>query len=76
MLTVQIITFDPIESSDQIMFVSMLQILNLIYSRHFWIIKCVGLEPILFVINLITYMFGHLLKFLVLLIPCFYRLYC
>ena len=44
--------FDPIESSDQIIFVSMLQIRNLRYFRHFWINKYVCLEPILFAINL------------------------
>ena len=43
--------FHPIESSYQIMFVSMLQILNLGYSKHFFIIKCVNLEPIIYAIN-------------------------
>ena len=43
---------DMTESSNQILFVRMLQIWNLRYSRHFWIIKCVSLEPILFAINL------------------------
>ena len=54
MLTVQIIKFDPTESSDKILFVNMLQIMNLMYSRNFWIIKYVGLESIFFAINLIT----------------------
>ena len=62
MLTVQIIKFDPTESSDKILFVNMLQIMNLMYSRNFWIIKYVGLESIFFAINLITYMFGHPFK--------------
>ena len=46
--------FDPIESSDQIISDSMVQIWNLKYSKHFWIIKCIGLEPIIFAINLDT----------------------
>ena len=44
--------FDPTQSSYQILFNNMLQIWNLKYYRHFWIIKYVGLEPILFAINL------------------------
>ena len=44
--------FNPTKSSDRIMFVSMLQIWNLRYSRYFWIIKYVGFEPIIFAINL------------------------
>ena len=51
-MTVHMTKFDPIESSDQIMFVSMLQIWNLKYSKYFWIIKCVGLKSIIFAINL------------------------
>ena len=44
--------FNPIESSYQIMFINLLQIWNLQYSSYFWIITCIGLEPIPFVINL------------------------
>ena len=44
--------FDPIKSSYQIMFVSMLQIRNLRYSRYFLLSKCVDLESIIFAINL------------------------
>ena len=45
--------FDLIEYSlYQIMFVNVLQIWTLRSSRQFWIIKCVGLEPIPFAINL------------------------
>ena len=44
--------FYPTKSSDQILFVIILQIWNLRYSRHFWIIKCVGVELIIFAINL------------------------
>ena len=44
--------FDPIKSSNQILFVSMLQILNLRYSMYFWIIKYVDLESIIFATNL------------------------
>ena len=51
-LVVQMAKFDPIESSNQIMFVNMLQICNFRYSRHFFIIKCVGRKSILFAINL------------------------
>ena len=47
-LIIYITKFVLIESSDQIMFVSMLQILNLKYSRHFYIINCIGLELIIF----------------------------
>ena len=46
--------FDLIESSNQILLVSMLQILNFMYSKYIWIIKCVGLELIIFAINLNT----------------------
>ena len=35
MLVVQITNFDPINSLDQILFVSMLHIWNLKYSKHF-----------------------------------------
>ena len=52
MLAILMIKFDSIESSCQIMFVGMLQIYNLRYFKHFWIIKCVVLELILFAINL------------------------
>ena len=34
------------------MFVNMLQILNLMPSKHFWIIKYIILQPIRFAINL------------------------
>ena len=51
-LAVHMTKYDLIESSNQIMFVSMLQIWNLRYFRHYWIIKCVGLELIIFVINM------------------------
>ena len=43
--------FDPIDSSYLIMFVGMLQIWNLMYSMYIWIIKNVGLELIIFSIN-------------------------
>ena len=43
------IRFDRVIS---MLFVSMLQILNLRYFKHCWIIKCVGLKPILFTINM------------------------
>ena len=51
-LPVQRAKVDPKKSSNQILFINMLQIWNLRYSRHFFIIKCVGLDPILFAINL------------------------
>ena len=51
-LAIRIAKFDPIESSDQILFISLLHIWNLRYSRHFWIINYVDLEPIFFAINL------------------------
>ena len=38
-LAVQMIKFNPTESLNQIMFVSMLQIWNLRYFRHCWIIN-------------------------------------
>ena len=44
--------FDLIKSSYLIMFVGMLQIWNLKYSKYFFIIKCIGLELTLFAINL------------------------
>ena len=44
--------FDLTESLDQILFISMLQIWNHRYSRYFLIIICIGLEPILFYINM------------------------
>ena len=46
------VNYDPIYSSDQILFASMLQIYNLRYFKYFWIIKCVGIKPIIFAINL------------------------
>ena len=46
------IKFNLIKSSDQIIFVYMLQIRDLRCSRHFWIINNVHLEHILFVIKL------------------------
>ena len=52
MLAVQMIKFDLTESSDQILLVIMLHIWNLRYSKHVWIIKCVGFESIIFAINL------------------------
>ena len=51
-LSVQMIKFDLIELLDQIMFISMPQIYNFRHFRHYWIIKCVDLEPIIFVINM------------------------
>ena len=50
-LAVHIAKFDMIKSPDQILFTSMLQIWNFTYFRYCWIIKCVGLEPILFAID-------------------------
>ena len=44
--------FDSIESSNQIMFVSMQDIWNLRYYMHFFIMKCVCLEQIIFVIKM------------------------
>ena len=58
-LAVYMTKLNPIDSSDQIMFVSMLQIWNLRYFMHFFYYR-----PIL-----------QLLKFLVILTMCFYRLY-
>ena len=43
--------FDLIKSLNQNIFVSMLQIWNLRYSRHFWIIKCISFKSIIFAIN-------------------------
>ena len=40
----------------------MLQIWNIRYSRHFWIIKCVGFVPILFAINLNVASFSKVLS--------------
>ena len=51
-LAIHMAKFDPIESSYQILFIGMLQIWTFRYSKHFWIIKFVDLEPILFSINL------------------------
>ena len=47
-LIIHMIKFVLIESLDQIMFIRMLQILNLKYSRHFYIINCISLELIIF----------------------------
>ena len=44
--------FNPTELSDQILLVSILQILNLRYFRSFLIIKYIGFESIIFAINL------------------------
>ena len=52
MLTIQKEKFVLTESSNLILFVNILQIWNLRYSRHFWIIKHVGLEPIILSIKL------------------------
>ena len=41
-LSVHMAKFDPVDSLDQILFVNMLQIWNLKYFKHCWIIKCVG----------------------------------
>ena len=44
--------FNRTESLDQlIIFINMLQIWNLRYSMHFFIIKCIGFEAIIFFIN-------------------------
>ena len=51
-MTIQKEKFVLRESSNLILFVNMLQIWNLMYSRHFWIIKRVGFEPIILSINL------------------------
>ena len=51
-LTVQMEKFNSTRSSDRILFVNMLQIWKFKYFRHCWIIKCVDLKPILFVINM------------------------
>ena len=49
------VKFDPIKSSNQILYVSMLQIYNLKYSRYFFIIKCVGLEAIFLLLTLMLH---------------------
>ena len=72
MLVVHMIKFDPTGSSNQILFISMLQIKRLRYSRHFLITKCVCFKLILFVINLDVVSSS---KVLTLLILCFYGLY-
>ena len=46
------IKFDLTELIDQILLFSMVQTCNLKYFKHFWIIKCVSLESIIFAINL------------------------
>ena len=51
--------FDPIKSSDQIVFVSMLQIWNF---RYFWIIICIGLESIIFAINVDVVSFSKVIN--------------
>ena len=61
-LTVHMIKFDMIELSNQILFISMLQIWNLMYFRYFWIIKCMGLDMIFL---LLTWILFHPLKFLI-----------
>ena len=61
---------DRVIKSNQIMFVSMLQIWNLGYFRHFLIIKYRDRS-----FFLLTWMLRHLLIFLILLIMCFYRFY-
>ena len=43
--------FDLTESLE-IVLVGMLQICNLMYTKYFWIIKCIDLESIIFAINL------------------------
>ena len=67
--------YDPTESSYQIMFVNMLQILNLRYYKYFFIIKYINLELIFFYINLditssskVLITFDHVLLSIVLLI--------
>ena len=62
--------FDPTEPYTQMLFVSMLQIWNLRYSRHFLIIKYIGLELILFVINI------DVVSSLTFFIMWYYILYC
>ena len=55
---VQMSKFDPIKSSNQILFVSMLQIWNLRYLIHCWIIKYIGIESILFGIKMNVVLFS------------------
>ena len=50
--TILMTKFDPIWSINKIMFVSMLKIWNLRYLMYYWIIKRVGLESIIFAINM------------------------
>ena len=68
-LAIQMAKFGPTKSSDQILLINMLQIWNLRYFRHCWIIKCVGLEPIIFSINMDSTSSS---KVLALMILCFY----
>ena len=50
-LPIKMVKFDRTKSSNQILFVSMLQIWNLRYFIHFFIIKYVYLESIFFATN-------------------------
>ena len=50
--------FDSIESSYKILLVTMLHIWNLRYFKHFWIINRIGLESIIFAINLDATLFS------------------
>ena len=66
MSTVQMVKFDPTDSSNKILFINMLlHILNFRFSKYFWIIKYISLEPVFFAINLGV---ASSLKFLALLI--------
>ena len=73
MLTVQMTKFDLTESSYQILLVIMLHIWNFRYSKHVWIIKCVGFKSIIFTINLD---FESSSKVFNIFIMYFYGLYC
>ena len=53
-LIIKTTKFDSTKSSNQILFVNILQILNIRYFRYYWIIKYIGFEPIIFVINMDT----------------------
>ena len=73
MFAIQLAMFQSNKASYQSPFVSMLQILNLMYSRQRWIIICVGREPYVgceSFIMLLTEMLRHLVKVLAFMLMC------
>ena len=72
-LIIQMTKFDLIESLDQIIFINMLHIWNLRYFKYYWTFKYIGLESIIFAINMNVVSFSKIfsiLEFVFLLIDC------